>query len=43
MNDHVDIAIIGAGFAGIGAAVRLAQAGFEEGKQRVAIVMPGLE
>jgi cation diffusion facilitator CzcD-associated flavoprotein CzcO len=28
MNEHVDIAIIGSGFAGIGAAVRLQQAGF---------------
>src|SRR5882757_4970633 len=30
MNQHVDIAIIGSGFAGIGAAVRLQQAGFED-------------
>jgi cation diffusion facilitator CzcD-associated flavoprotein CzcO len=30
MNEHVDIAIIGSGFAGIGAAVRLQQAGFED-------------
>src|SRR5690348_16321791 len=30
MNEHVDIAIIGSGFAGIGAAVRLAQAGFDD-------------
>jgi cation diffusion facilitator CzcD-associated flavoprotein CzcO len=28
MNEHVDIAIIGSGFAGIGAAIRLQQAGF---------------
>jgi cation diffusion facilitator CzcD-associated flavoprotein CzcO len=30
MNEHVDIAIIGAGFAGIGAAIRLQQAGFDD-------------
>ena len=30
MNEHVDIAIIGSGFAGIGAAVRLQQAGFDD-------------
>jgi cation diffusion facilitator CzcD-associated flavoprotein CzcO len=30
MNQHVDIAIIGSGFAGIGAAVRLGQAGFDD-------------
>jgi cation diffusion facilitator CzcD-associated flavoprotein CzcO len=30
MNEHVDIAIIGSGFAGIGAAIRLQQAGFED-------------
>jgi cation diffusion facilitator CzcD-associated flavoprotein CzcO len=30
MNEHVDIAIIGSGFAGIGAAVRLQQAGFAD-------------
>src|SRR3954453_9518914 len=30
MNEHVDIAIIGSGFAGIGAANRLQQAGFED-------------
>ena len=30
MNEHVDIAIIGSGFAGIGAAARLQQAGFED-------------
>src|SRR5258705_5013083 len=30
MNEHVDIAIIGSGFAGIGAAIRLKQAGFED-------------
>ena len=28
MNEHVDIAIIGSGFAGIGAAIRLQRAGF---------------
>jgi len=30
MNEHVDIAIIGSGFAGIGAAIRLQQAGFDD-------------
>ena len=30
MNEHVDIAIIGSGFAGIGAAIRLQRAGFED-------------
>src|SRR5919201_5547561 len=30
MNEHVDIAIVGSGFAGIGAAVRLQQAGFAD-------------
>jgi cation diffusion facilitator CzcD-associated flavoprotein CzcO len=30
MNDHVDIAIIGSGFAGIGAAIRLQQEGFDD-------------
>jgi cation diffusion facilitator CzcD-associated flavoprotein CzcO len=30
MTQHVDIAIVGSGFAGIGAAVRLRQAGFED-------------
>ena len=30
MTEHVDIAIIGSGFAGIGAAVRLQQAGFDD-------------
>src|SRR5256885_5722284 len=30
MNQHVDIAIIGSGFAGIGAAIRLQQAGFDD-------------
>src|SRR3954452_7000989 len=30
MTQHVDIAIIGSGFAGIGAAVRLQQAGFDD-------------
>jgi cation diffusion facilitator CzcD-associated flavoprotein CzcO len=30
MNEHVDIAIIGSGFAGIGAAIRLQQAGFHD-------------
>ena len=30
MNEHVDIAIIGSGFAGIGAAVRLKQAGIDD-------------
>src|SRR5919201_809989 len=30
MNEHVDIAIVGSGFAGIGAAVRLQQAGIDD-------------
>jgi cation diffusion facilitator CzcD-associated flavoprotein CzcO len=30
MNEHVDIAIVGSGFAGIGAAIRLQQAGFDD-------------
>ncbi len=30
MNQHVDIAIIGSGFAGLGAAIRLGQEGFDD-------------